>query len=421
MAQTQSESSPPPAVSSGYQAVSGLAVAGLTLACLFAAVVAVTSAAGFFQSVPFFLPEWTLVFPLAAMVLCLVAQQQIRNSDGTLAGRKPARIGFWLGLLVALGYFAFLFFTRLAVTQQADAFLRQLGPDAGFFARLQEGQEKPEQIDQAFLLTRKPSERPANLKDLPRLFDRPMKDGPGELTMFRKHFLVQALVRNGAQASIKPLAVQQWGYENNGYKVERHYRVTTGEALFDLRVVAHSTEVPGGQRKWLIVYPPQMRSSLTSAGEGVTACWKSAAAFVQARIDSLAEGKPLDEFRDDSNWERLTGGHANGKELRALLGEILSKKSSGPRAIRGQVGREEHAGPWEIVNGRLRFRCDATLQFPGPGGVPLVAEAQLLVEGTDRQIQGDEELSELARNPISQWRIVTLQVRRIAIMMPQGP
>lgn len=419
MAQTEPEAtaapaapaSTPPTPQQAYQPISGLAVTGLVFACLFAILVAISSAASIVQGIPFFLPEWLLGIPVAAIVLCFVAQQRIRNSEGTLAGLKPARWGLWLALLTALGYFAFSLFTGLAITQQADAFLRTPGLDSGFFARLQEGKNQPEQIDQAFLLTQKVSERPASVKNLERIFDRPGKDGQvGELSRFRGHFLVRTLVRNGAEARIDPMGNQQWSYENHGYKVQRHYRVTTAEAVFDLRTTAQSTEIPGSQRKWLVVYPPDMRVTLTPVGVGLKSAWASAVNTVQTAMDEVKD-RSLAKLRDDTDWEKIVIGHPRWQELRDLVLERLTSGSSDGNT-RGNIAREEHIGPWEVAKGRLRFHVSFSMQFIGPGRRPFAADGQVLVEGTKRIIQADHDLAELSTHPETQWRILAVQFRR---------
>lgn len=411
MAQTDRDTVPPSSpAQQAYRPISGLAVTGLVLACLFALLVGITSGVGLIQGAPFFLPEWLLGLPVAAIVLCFVAQQRIRNSEATLAGMKPARWGLWIALLTALGYFAFSFFTGLAITQQADSFLRVQGPDSGFFPRLQEGNDRPEQIDQAFMLTLKVSERPTSVKDLPKVFDRPSKEGPvGPLSRFRNHFLIRTIARNGPDAHIAALGGQQWSYENHGYKVQRHYRVTTAEAVFDLRPVTQSVEIPGSQRKWLAVYPFETRVALTPVGIGLKSAWTSANSAVESLLQGAGQGKPVGKFRDDTDWQKLAPGPVVQELRERLLGFFT--KTSAESNMRGGLAREEHIGPWEIINGRLRFRIGISVNFMGSDGRPYLADGELLVEGGKRHLQSTDELAELPANPETEWRILAVKFR----------
>ncbi|MBM4070523.1 MAG: hypothetical protein FJ271_16440 [Planctomycetes bacterium] len=420
MAQTDRETVPQqplattPQAPQAYRPVSGLAIAGLTLACLFALLVAITSGVGLIPGVPFFLPEWMLGIPIVAVVLCFVALQRIRASEGTLAGLKPARWGLWLALLTALGYFAFSFCTGLAITQQADSFLRVQGPDSGFFPRLQDAKDNPEQIDQAFVLTLKPSERPANVKDLAKLFDRPGKNSSlGFFSQFRHHFLTRAIAHSGTNAHVEALGSQQWSYENHGYKVQRRYRVTTSQAVFDLRITTQSAEIPGSQRKWLVVFPPTTQVTLTPMAVGLKKAWMGATTTVQSVLAEGSQDGPSAKYRDDSDWEKLAAGHATWQGLRDQVLGMLSGTSK-IQYKRGTITQEEHFGQWKIVDGKLRFHIGFSLQFMGPEGRPFTAEGEWLVEGAERRYRSDEDLVELPSNPEGEWRIVAVKFRRVA-------
>src|SRR5262245_13536477 len=117
-----------------YKPLSGLALAGFAAGALFALLVLASTAVGLVKGVPFFFPLWTLLLAAAGVVLSLLGQGQIKNSEGTRAGLGLARAGLWLSVFAGLGYFAYYSVTGLALTSQADAFLREEGdPSGGFF------------------------------------------------------------------------------------------------------------------------------------------------------------------------------------------------------------------------------------------------------------------------------------------------
>jgi len=236
-----------------YRPVSMLAIAGVVLAGIYVALVVIVAAVGFFQSTPVFLPGWTLLLAIAAAGLSLLAQWQIRESEGTRAGQTLARWGLALSVFAGLGYAAYQYFTGLALIQQANNFLMvREDADSGFFPRLQSGDQA--EINHAFLLTLPDSNRgsidPKDTHKMKQVFDRGRGKGPegGALSQFRDHFLVRSIARHGKDANIEPLGVQKWGFEKGGYIVWRQYGVRMPEIVFDLLVPVHSTE--GDQRKW---------------------------------------------------------------------------------------------------------------------------------------------------------------------------
>src|SRR5262245_15274552 len=97
MAVPTSELLSSPAREPAYRPVSGLAVASLAAALVFAAVLVLGIVLSVLTHTP--LPEFVMSFlplPLAGVALSLVARWQIRRSEGTRAGLAAAK---WGGLL----------------------------------------------------------------------------------------------------------------------------------------------------------------------------------------------------------------------------------------------------------------------------------------------------------------------------------
>src|SRR5262249_12235379 len=115
----------PPAEPLAYRPVSGLAIAALGFAALYTAIVLVFGVVALLQGVPFLLPTWLIVLPVAGAVLAFCARRQIRGSEGTRAGLKLAEWAWWLSVLAGLGYTAYAQTTALIIKAEADSFLRE--------------------------------------------------------------------------------------------------------------------------------------------------------------------------------------------------------------------------------------------------------------------------------------------------------
>ncbi len=412
----------PPAELQAYRPLSGLAIAGLALACVFTGLVGIGAVVALAQGAPFLLPVWALGMAVVAAVLCFLAQRQIRNSEGTQAGLALARWGFWLSVFAGTGFFAYRSFTELALKQQADAFLRQLGADAGFFPLLQQGKDKPEQIDQAFLLTQAPGDRTTRPEDLARIFNRPGPKGPvGMLTMFRDHFLVRAIVRNGDKAKFEALELQDWAYERNSYKMLRRYKITTAEAVFDVQLgVASSEGEAGSTRKWMVIFPPQgLTVTLTPLGQALEKAGASAHQFFSDRLESRKAGKALADFADQTAWEKVAKG-LPVEEVRDRILSMLKKEAPDPNFLKADLAKQEHLEIWEISNSRLRFHFSFFLTFKGPIGIPFTAEGTAVVESLGKRIESEADLLDPGFGAGANWRIVSLKFHRLSNPMSKG-
>jgi hypothetical protein len=237
-----------------YKPLSVLAVAGLSLAVLFAVVVALSALFALLKGEPFFLPSWSVMVPAAAAVLCGLGLWEIYNSEGTREGARMARWGIGVSLVVGAGYFTYQTFTGLAIIQQANRFMLEKDTESGFFPLLTGTKE---QVMKAFLFTLPPGSerdsRPENPKEMARL-DEPGPQGPkGLLTMFRENSLVRLLQLNTTSAKVEALGVRDWGYENGSYKIVRTYRISTEDGVYEVTMAVSSIEpAPGAKRTWRV-------------------------------------------------------------------------------------------------------------------------------------------------------------------------
>ena len=235
----------------GYRPVSGLAIVGLAVGVLYAALMVANAVAGLVAGVPFFLSGWFLLIPLVGIALAVVASWRINRSEGARAGKALARWGLVINGLCFLGLGAFSFGTSIAVRQQAEKVL------IDFFTRLQE----PDGLDLAFLMTREPDVRgslssaraTAEIEDR---FDKWRFRGtsvqPGELTSFRGNFLVRYIHQAGPDAKVTIRSVRKSEYRDNGYWVTFLVDIRTPELSAQSEVTVRSRDRAGAEREWFV-------------------------------------------------------------------------------------------------------------------------------------------------------------------------
>ncbi|MCS7045749.1 MAG: hypothetical protein NZO58_05290 [Gemmataceae bacterium] len=230
-----------------YRPLSFLALAGFAISCLFGGVVVLSAVLAIIQGAPFFFHNGVLLVAVVGFVVAWLGLNEIRNSEDTKAGRTLAVSGMWISLATGAAYFAYSYFTGLALQQQALAFfLRDDNEFSGWFPRLQRAGRDKVEFYRAFLLTMPYSARTARPEDgdkIVELFDRPTADGAtGRLTRFKTDHSVMSLVKGGDQAHVEPLGVKEWVYEKGSYRVTCAFRIKSLEGTADLTITAVSTE-----------------------------------------------------------------------------------------------------------------------------------------------------------------------------------
>lgn len=221
----------------GYQRISGFAVAGLVVGTLFVLFLLIQVVVGLLSHSTVLLPLWLEFFAALGVCLSLIGMRTIRNSDGTLAGLKIAKVGLWLSLVSGLGYGSYYGATYLAVRQQADAYVQS------WFDTLRKGK-----INQAFLMT-KPAEvaRTANPDDertMQTRFNALPASAPrggvkaGELDLFRNNEIIYMLKQGGDATKVTSLGVRSWEHREGTYMVKRVYGVETPEGSFLVQISA---------------------------------------------------------------------------------------------------------------------------------------------------------------------------------------
>jgi hypothetical protein len=228
-----------------------------------------------------------------------------------------------IGLSVVLGLIClpYSFVTELALTQQANSFLMDDGPDSGLFPRLLRAGTNQKEFDQAFLLTTPPTDRanakPGNEEAMYRQFDAPVDSkseipNPGKLTYFRTHpFVLLFTLAEPGEISIEPLAVQDWKYEGRSYQVTRNYRITMARVTLEVPIVAYSSEGgEGEQRKWYAGLPDvkQLKVLRLQEGELMVRLSQLARGYLNERLKKQHAGDSFGKFEslDDTDWKAVT-------------------------------------------------------------------------------------------------------------------
>lgn len=419
-----SQQSGEPQPAEAYCPMSAPAIAGFLLAVLFAIIVVIMLLLGFSQGNPFFFEKWTLAVPAVAAILGFMGQLQIRRSEGTRAGIKLARWAIGLSVTLGLACATFSFVTELAVTQQANAFLMEEGPDSGFFPRLIKGVDDPKALREAFLLTIPPSQRtgakPASELSMQKMFDsieqKKNNINPGKLTQFRTNPIVgQFLLGDRVKLQVEPLGVVEWKFENRSYQVKRKYRFTFPNFTLELPIEVKSSEGgEGEQRKWFVTLP-------TLAGIEITKSMHSAAI---ASLDQLAreylDGRLLDavtekgdtvgdfEKLDGTDWKLILPPDAPEDKIRAQIKKAFDKR------VKIDVPKQDFPRAKKIDD-RLVFYYNCRIMIPRDGDLPrIVLFGNILVR--------PDEPFDLEKSQVSPgWEIYKFNfLRAIVEVFPRG-
>jgi hypothetical protein len=388
-----------PAEHVAYQPLSLLAIAGFGVAVVYAAVVLLGFLAWLVLGSPWLMSLWTLLIPLAAVVLSLIARARIQRSEGTLAGLALTRWGITLSVLFGLIYTSYTAATYLVFRQQAQAFTQQ------WFAELAAGN-----TEKAFVLTLPPVSRPdlssPNLRnDLENRFNT-----PGEMSRrgYYSDFLaspeVRLLLQAGPEVEIKPRGVSGLDYVQGGYQVKQTYQVTAPDWNYELLVTVHGVKPQGKEfqgRQWQVRMPELQRRTFnpTARGRALQNAQVQAQAFAMNWANQLRAGE-LDKVylatRDPAERERLA--KAGRPEVPSWLNAFVPPELFLP-------------GYAEFTEGKLVTDPGPTFWAPAKARDPAQPEPRDEVLAELRKLfrQPSEGLGrslEVERLPLLRWRTV---------------
>ncbi len=324
-----------PSPSPSYRPLSVLALAALIVSAGYAVVVAFLTGAALVSGNPLVLSVWTLLFPLAGAALAASARQQIRRSEGTLSGEGLATWGWWLSLLLGLGFGAYYFGTYLAVWQQANGFAQ------AWFENIRAGK-----TNEAFLSVVDPGQRRLDQASLSKgdvdtfvqRYGLPSFRYRSYLHAFRENEVVHAVVEGGAASEVRSLGVNGWEVTKDGYMTRLNYHITTPLGAFDALVVARGTEGREFQgREWVILSNQTKLTSrrLTPLGVTVEEWRQSARKFAENWLRKLQRGdydRAFAETMDPAVRPALARGvqlRAGVAALAGLANAVLASASPG--------------------------------------------------------------------------------------------
>jgi len=248
-----------------YRTLSLTALIGFGLSALYAVFLVLMGLVSFVNSKPLLLSGWSLVPPVAGVILCLIAATQIRNSDGTLAGEKLVRWGLLLALFIGLGYWAYYFAVYFAVRQQATAYAET------WLEALREGDPK-----KVIYYAVRPERRQSLRLDDPalalaiddvmatKLLGESVQRSP--FLHLQQNRLIRLLIQNGKEVKHELKNIRSWTFVRGGYEVILDYVFRTPEGTYEGVVVVTGTEAPHGEyegRQWVV----DLESSRTQLNE----------------------------------------------------------------------------------------------------------------------------------------------------------
>lgn len=287
-----------------YRRISGLALAGLILAGFFTVYLLISAALAWWARTPVLLPWVVQALVLVAAALSALGLLMIQRSEGTLTGRKIALTGWWLSVVMGLGYWAYYAATYFAVCQQAETFSTR------WLQRVCE-----DKLNRAFLDTQDPAQRlsvnPENEMELEMKFRAVL--GPQSassnktvLEIFRTNPIVQALVQGGPDAKFESEGVRDWEYTTGGYKVKQTFRVANPDAIHTVQVTVLGKESKSRPpefegRQWQIVWGPEtnlVKSEYTAQGKKMGQLRRQATIFADEWGNKLTRRDLLGAYLD---------------------------------------------------------------------------------------------------------------------------
>jgi hypothetical protein len=242
----------------GYKPLSVTTVVGLSVAVLYALVLAVLAVAAWYSETPLPLAWWPLLVPLAAGVISALGWLQVQRSEGTRAGGRLGLWGLGISLLAGLSYCAYLIAALLALGQEAASFAQ------GWLDDIREGR-----MDEAMVKTMPPESRPSGKKgaDLHSEVELRFNISPdgsfkGGLTNLSESDPYLALNHGRPGDAAPEVTVRRVGlmkgppdYRPAGYRVQLGFEFTTPDWDGELEVTLQASENREKGRDWYVVVP----------------------------------------------------------------------------------------------------------------------------------------------------------------------
>jgi hypothetical protein len=397
-----------------YRALSLMAMAGFGLAVLYALVVLVGGAVSLMAHIPWLMPYWTFLLPIAALIVCRAARTRILSSEGTLSGLAFTTWGSRLAILFSVTYAAYYFATFLAVRGPAINHANE------FLEKVKSGQRL-----QAFLMTldipNKNKSTDELRNEIETRFNQPQGGpgggAPGAFTRFCQDRFVRFLEMDGEQASTVPTGVAFWEYSKGGYRVLLNYHVATSLVEFDLQVETIGRDPKPGEpkgRQWQVVVTRGLTSIVpdtlkeTPRGSDFEQKTMKAQQFAQdwvAKASDVAELTPSEREKYTKlirGYETFWASPSQRKDVLERIGKSF-QLSDGEKKSSFSMTLQPNAIPLlRESDVRTTAWFDVSLRYSEEGAMM----AQYIVDG---RLVLSADSSEAAKSP-SAWRVDALDI-----------
>jgi hypothetical protein len=399
-----------------YQPLSLLALAGFGLAVIYALVVLAGGAIALLGHIPWLMPYWTFLLPIAVLIVCWAARMRILDSEGALSGLAFTTWASRLAVLIAIPYAAYYFAAFLAVRSQA------INAANEFFQKIKE-----DRLEEAFLMSQGPPPKDKDVsqlrEDIEARFNQPMGPGQaGPFTRFRHESFVRYIEMDPSQTAIVPTGVASWDYttsgDKRGYRLLLTYHIANPLVEFDMNVDTFGRDPKPGESKGRQWQVQLMRSETliikdstrwTLRGEESRRKMEAALKFAEdwvAKVNDFDTLKPAEReaysklvrLDDQKFWAGKQQRDAMIRRIRNTF-QIGAKGPMPPFTLMFQQG----AVPLLRENdGRTTVWIDVMLRYIEEGGVmPLyTVNGQLVVSAK----------SNAAADSPSAWRVDALEV-----------
>jgi hypothetical protein len=376
-----------------YSSLSIMALIGFGIAALHAAAIVLMAIVGLFNQTPLLLSVWTLLVPLSAILLCLIARNRIRSSEGTLAGETLTRWGLLLTLFTGLGYWSYYTAVFFAVRQQARAYAED------WLDRLREGDTVRAAMSALPPLKRlglndikDESELAAEVEQRILGLEGPRKTEKQPASMlntFNQLPLVRQLAQGGKETNLVLKGVVSWSYVRGGYEVVLLYDLEMPDATVEATITARGQTAPQNeyeQRQWYIdmkqshLHEQDLMRRMTEQGR------------VMARIGGQS-GEFLGKWQNE-----ITGTERQGAFLLSLPAEQREQakkaieKAAPLAALAGSFGATT-ALPEGVTLEKLAQFCDGKpMEIDGRFRLPDNERQELLADMRKLFTQDDSRL-----------------------------
>jgi hypothetical protein len=187
------------------------------------------------------------IFPAISVVLAFVARKQIESSEGTRTGLQYATAGWWISVIVGLGYAAYLLGIQFTIRNDAEQNftlwtekLQAINPD----------DPNDQNLYEACYKTIAPAIRaqvssPRNVAAMNQVFSK-------ELNAFQQLDVYRIAARNRGQTQFIAQGLRDWEEEPRKISCTLSYKLITPEGEHNL-LIPMQAAVENGRREWQIV------------------------------------------------------------------------------------------------------------------------------------------------------------------------